>query len=130
MTCPPRPPSPPSGPPLGTAISRRNDIQPSPPRPPRTSISAWSTKIIAQRPSWWPRRSAALGGLDADLAALKDHSAIDQRKERVVATATDVGAGLERSAALPHQDGADRDGLARIALHATKLGTAVAAVAG
>ena len=37
-TSPPRPPSPPSGPPLGTCASRRNETEPSPPRPARTSI--------------------------------------------------------------------------------------------
>ena len=36
-TSPPRPPSPPSGPPLGTCASRRNDREPLPPAPARTS---------------------------------------------------------------------------------------------
>src|SRR3954469_6757549 len=45
MTSPPRPPSPPSGPPLGTWASRRNDSDPSPPRPARTSIRARSASI-------------------------------------------------------------------------------------
>ena len=44
-TSPPRPPSPPSGPPLGTRDSRRNDIEPSPPRPASTSIRARSASI-------------------------------------------------------------------------------------
>src|SRR5215216_1729620 len=44
-TSPPRPPSPPSGPPLGTCASRRNDRQPFPPPPARTSILALSASI-------------------------------------------------------------------------------------
>src|SRR5215217_5379872 len=44
-TSPPRPPSPPSGPPLGTCASRRNDRQPLPPAPARTSIRARSESI-------------------------------------------------------------------------------------
>src|SRR5215211_5394475 len=45
-TSPPRPPSPPSGPPLGTCASRRNDRQPLPPPPARTSILALSASIL------------------------------------------------------------------------------------
>src|SRR5215210_4752561 len=45
-TSPPRPPSPPSGPPLGTCASRRNDRQPLPPPPARTSILARSASDI------------------------------------------------------------------------------------
>src|SRR3954462_5398870 len=44
---PPRPPSPPSGPPMGTYFSRRNDGLPSPPLPAMTSMRASSKNFIA-----------------------------------------------------------------------------------
>ena len=46
-TSPPRPPSPPSGPPLGTCASRRNDSEPLPPAPARTS--SWARSVNTRR---------------------------------------------------------------------------------
>src|SRR5215208_280352 len=57
-TSPPRPPSPPSGPPLGTCASRRNERQPLPPAPARTSMRARSASISAAA---WRGRTTSRG---------------------------------------------------------------------
>src|SRR5687768_9938595 len=48
-TSPPLPPSPPDGPPNGTNFSRRNAIEPFPPRPATMSSSAVSTNFTGTR---------------------------------------------------------------------------------
>ena len=68
-TSPPSPPSPPSGPPLGTNFSRRNETQPSPPRPAcdddgRAIVEVALAAHAARSASRRPRRSrrACRGG--------------------------------------------------------------------
>src|SRR5512135_3712246 len=103
MTCPPLPPSPPSGPPLGTNFSRRKLTQPLPPSPALTWIWASSTNIpvttlalsgqkkgmVADHPSniQHPgfRRSD-----DVDPSAVELHGAVGHREERVVPAHADV----------------------------------------
>src|SRR5258708_29318498 len=46
MMSPPFPPSPPSGPPLGTNFSRRKLTQPLPPSPALAWILIWSTNMV------------------------------------------------------------------------------------
>src|SRR2546427_469794 len=54
---PPRPPSPPSGPPLGTYLKRANDDAPEPPVPATTRTTARSMKLTAPpRPRAVPPR--------------------------------------------------------------------------
>src|SRR5581483_3779833 len=69
------------------------------------------------RPEGQPGGSA---GQDVDqpaaLAAAELDRALGQGEERVVATAADVGAGVEPGAALAHQDLAGLDGLAVVGL--------------
>src|SRR5665811_2405346 len=69
---PPRPPSPPSGPPLGTWASRRNVAAPSPPSPARTQTVTRSRNIAADcrmRRGRGRRRASEVGQrVDADAA--------------------------------------------------------------
>src|SRR3954451_12835212 len=60
ITSPPRPPSPPSGPPLGTWASRRNESEPLPPAPARTSRWALSvsTRVMSPKASATKERLA------------------------------------------------------------------------
>ena len=44
--CPPRPPSPPSGPPIAVNLSRRKCLMPAPPWPLRQNTRIWSTKLL------------------------------------------------------------------------------------
>ena len=57
------------------------------------------------------------------------HHAIDQRKQAVIATTTDIAACVEFSAALAHDDRASSDGLAAESLDAEHLRFRVATVA-
>jgi hypothetical protein len=54
--------------------------------------------------------------------------AIGQRKQRVIATAADVAAGLERRATLANDDAAELGQLTAVQFHAAKLRVAVAPV--
>src|SRR4051812_6104766 len=47
MTLPPRPPSPPSGPPIGTNFSRRKETMPDPPSPAFTWMRTRSMNVIS-----------------------------------------------------------------------------------
>src|SRR5436305_8337840 len=126
---PPRPPSPPSGPPRGTNGSCRNDDEPLPPCPARSTTRAESMN-----------RRVGLGlgvlrdRLDAHAAAvLADavvaHAARDQREQRVVPAEADPGAGRNPAASLPDKNRPRVDALAGVDLHAEHLRVRVAAVA-
>src|SRR5690606_5954396 len=126
---PPRPPSPPSGPPLGMNFSRRKLATALPPLPAMTSMVASSTNFICLPEAKKPCRMRQgfcrvvngrplLGrnhrhdllvqrALEAEL-----NLAVDQREQGVVLADADVGAGMEASAALAHDDRASRDLLA------------------
>src|SRR5690554_4970840 len=140
---PPWPPSPPSGPPLGTYFSRRKLRQPLPPLPASTMIEASSTNCICHSPDGIYRHdtrrpchggaflrqgSGVSGRDDADeLAVLRtlglelDHTVV-QGEQGVVAAEADAGAGVELGAALTHDDVAGGDGLATEQLDAKALG--------
>src|SRR6185312_14940743 len=96
-TSPPFPPSPPSGPPRGTWASRRNEMHPSPPRPPSTQIFAVSSTA-----------AQLLVGENADRATLARRVEGDlpfaRREDRVIAAEADALAGPEARAALAHDD--------------------------
>jgi hypothetical protein len=68
---------------------------------------------------------AVLGSL-----GLKDHRAVNQCKQGVVFATTNIGSGVEASAALANQDVAGRDFLSTKALNAKALGYGIATVAG
>jgi hypothetical protein len=76
----------------------------------------------------------ALARDDDHPATAAPHAELDRAggegEQRVVATATDVGAGVEVRAALAHDDLAGADDLAAEALDAQALGVAVATVPG
>src|SRR5690606_39200671 len=152
-TSPPRPPSPPSGPPIGRNFSRRKLRQPWPPLPACTEMTASSTNFMVfphgsragALPAWQkkPRLQSGvfpgtvkslLGDHAHHLAAaraldLELDAAVGEREQREVTAHADVHAGVERAAALAHDDVARRHLLAAEALDAEPLGLGIAAVA-
>ena len=83
----------------------------------------------------WLKGSSILRRIDVDVLAVvarggETHRAVDRREERVVAAASDVFAGMELGAALPHDDAAGPDRLAAVDLDAQHFRLRVAAVFG
>src|SRR3954451_21514779 len=149
---PPVPPSPPSGPPVGTCGSRRNEIAPAPPSPPRRLTCTSSTNDDCAMTHTRPRScdnqphiswlnvtcsmaeagSVARNDVDelAAAALAEPHRPVGGREQRVVAAAADVLAGVEARAALAHDDGAGTNVGTRADLHPEPLGVGITAVPG
>src|SRR5690349_17438145 len=148
---PPRPPSPPSGPPIGTYFARWNDAEPSPPLPARTSMRASSKNFmrcavagssrapkrkspVRRRGSFGSEEPLLLGRLDRhDRLALRAvlrvlHLAGLHREEGVVLADAHVHARVEPRAALAHEDRARIHHLAAEGLQAEALAFRIAAV--
>jgi hypothetical protein len=62
--------------------------------------------------------------------ALKPYHAVDKRKQRIIASQTDIDAGLEFGAALADQNASGSDSLAAKCLHAKTLCLTVPSVFG
>jgi hypothetical protein len=88
------------------------------------------TILITLRSALPAVRDSSLGRLDENPAASEDHRAVAQGKEGVVATLTYVEAWQVPRAALPDQDGADRDLLARKPLYSQEFGARIPSVLG
>ena len=92
-TSPPRPPSPPSGPPLGTCASRRKDRQPLPPR--RRHLDAGAVEHARLSPRRAARyERARLAGVTAYVAAMADDPVF-----LITGASTGIGAATARHAA-------------------------------
>src|SRR5207342_1177500 len=147
-TSPPLPPSPPSGPPSGMNFSRRKLMEPLPPFPAITVMSASSTSFMdgpcgvcrLQKQRTPPERGSSHTGTpnlldDAHGAALlrtlgrELDLAVHEREQRVVAAEADARTRVELRAALANDDVAGFDGLATVQLDAQVLRVGVAAVA-
>src|SRR5450756_567812 len=143
---PPWPPSPPSGPPLGTNFSRLKWATPSPPLPAWTSILASSMNFMVglaqqiKKPYRVDRAflGACRGSGRHHAYRFLAHWAFDPEQyfarnlgvQGVVLAHADVLARMHLGAALAHDDAAGGDQLVAVALHAQALGLRIAAVSG